>query len=88
MRSSLQQEDVMLRELSSTEVALGAPEDVEAACDFCKERNAAEAVFFIEGHPPVGRCDCTDPPQGFVERMRDIVRAQPNVHVRVGECLT
>lgn len=81
------QEDVM-QVVSPTEVLLERPEDVEAACNFCNKCGAPEVVFFVPGYPPVGRCDCQNPPRSFVKRLGDIVMAQHDVHARVGECRT
>tara|TARA_B100000745_G_scaffold300606_1_gene255907 strand:+ start:8919 stop:9173 length:255 start_codon:yes stop_codon:yes gene_type:complete len=84
----MSKQEAVMRKISDTEVALESPQDVESAFAFCRKHGGAEAVFFVEGYPPKGRCDCFNPPKEFLKRMKKIVSYQADMHVRVGVCRT
>jgi len=70
-------------------VALEQPEDIGAALVLCEKCGYSEAVFFVPGYPPFARCRCGERPDAELSmRLARIVRQQPDVHVRAGECFT
>ncbi len=77
-----------MRQVNDREVLLERPEDVERAIQWCEKNGAVATVFFVEGYPSAGRCDCGTRPRDFIERMKRLVSRQSDVRARVGECLT
>ena len=77
-----------MRKVNDTEVLLETPEDVERAIQWCEDRGAVATVFFVEGYPEAGRCNCGARPRAFIEHIESIVGGQRDVHARMGECTT